>query len=383
MWSYNTLVVLAGAASLGLLCALVGTFAVLRRQALLGDALAHATLPGLCLAFLWLGIKHPLAMPVGAFATGLLGVAAVVALRHGGRLRPDAALGVVLSVFYGAGVVLSRVVQNQTTTGSKAGLERFLLGSAAGMVVQDVVLISLLALAVAVVIGLGYRAWKVMSFDASFALALGLPVSWLDGVLMALVALTVVAGLPAAGAVMVAALLVLPVVSARLWVQRLETLLVLACLLGVAMGSTGVLLSAAVERLPTGPTIVLVGGAIFLVSLLASPQRGLVVRLLRLARFRRQLALFQLLQTLSELHQERSSVPVEISQLAERLGWPPARTAARVLQARVHRWVTQPQPHLAELTPEGRARLRELEQQLAADWGAWLDAAPDREGAAR
>ncbi len=389
MWSYNTLVVLAGAASLGLLCALVGTFAVLRRQALLGDALAHATLPGLCLAFLLLGVKHPLAMPAGALATGLLGVLAVAALQRWGRLRPDAALGVVLSVFYGAGVMLSRVVQNHTTAGSKAGLERFLLGSAAGMVWHDVALISLLALAVAAVIVLGYRVWKVMSFDSQFALALGLPVSWLDGLLMALVALTVVAGLPAAGAVMVAALLVLPVVSARLWVHRLETLVVLSCILGVAMGAAGVLLSASRERLPTGPTIVLVGGACFAVSLVASPQRGLVVRLWRLAQFRRRLALFQLLQTVGELQQEQAGRAVALSQAAARLGWPPSRTAALALQARLQHWLAQPEEkpeekHL-ELTPAGREQLERLQQQLAPEPGSLSvsENAPDGRGSAR
>src|SRR5262249_39926493 len=189
-------------------------FAVLRRRALTGDALAHAALPGLCLAFLVVGERNLPAMLLGALVTGVLGVSIITALKQRTRIKEDAAIGIVLSVFFGAGVVLSRLIQNLSATGSKAGLESYILGKTAGMIAQDVYLIGGVALASLALMLLLYKEFRLVAFDPEFARIEGWPTYRLDLLLMVLIAVTVVIGLPAVGVVMMTALLILPAAAA-------------------------------------------------------------------------------------------------------------------------------------------------------------------------
>ncbi len=298
--AYNTLVVLAGASLLGMAGGLVGSFAVLRRRSLLGDALAHAALPGLCLAFLVVGRRSLPAMQLGALATGLLGIMVVALLRRATRIKEDAAIGIVLSVSFGAGVVLLRYIQNQTTAGSKAGLDAYLFGKTAGMIAADVAFIAAVAALCAAAVGILFKEFKLVAFDAAFAHVQGWPTFWLDLLLLGLIAVSVVISLPAVGVVLTAALLILPGAAARFWTSRLDRLLLVAMLFGLVTGAVGTLISAQVAGLPAGPLIVLVGATLFIFSALMGPRRGAIARLVALAQQRRRLARQRLLIELYE-----------------------------------------------------------------------------------
>ncbi|MBX9787669.1 MAG: metal ABC transporter permease [Pirellulales bacterium] len=298
--AYNTLVVLAGASLLGMAGGLVGSFAVLRRRSLLGDALAHAALPGLCLAFLLVGRRSLPAMQAGALATGVLGVIVIALLRRATRVKEDAAIGIVLSVAFGAGVVLLRYIQNETTEGSKAGLDAYLFGKTAGMIAADVVFIAAVAALCAAAVLILFKELKLVAFDSAFAHVQGWPTLSLDLLLLGLIAVSVVISLPAVGVVLTAALLILPGAAARFWTSRLDRLLVVAMLFGLLTGAIGTLISAQVAGLPAGPLIVLVGAALFLISALAGPRRGAVARWIALTLQRRQLAKQRLLIALYE-----------------------------------------------------------------------------------
>ena len=189
--TYNTLIVLTGTSLLGASSGLVGSFAVLRRQALVGDALAHAALPGLCLAFLILDQRSLPAMLFGAFISGLVGIATIAALKRLTRIKEDAAIGIVLSVFYGGGVVLSRLIQDRTPSGSKAGLETYILGKTAGMIRQDVYWIAAAALLCLLLLFLLYKEFKVVAFDPEFARVQGWPAFVLDVLLMTMIAVII------------------------------------------------------------------------------------------------------------------------------------------------------------------------------------------------
>jgi len=285
---YNTVIVLIGG---GLLCTstgLVGCFAVLRRRALTGDALAHAAFPGACLAFLIWGDRSVPALMLGAFIVGLLGVGVISLLRHGTRVREDSAIGIVLSVAFGVGIVLKVGIQNRVGGGNRAGLDRFMFGQIASMTAQDVYLLAGLALFALVLIGLLYKECKLVVFDAAFAQAQGWPALALDLLLMGLLTLTVVLALRVAGVVLASALLIIPCVTARFWTDRFSHVLLLAMLCGLLMGLTGAGISAQ-YAVPTGPVIVLVGAAFFVLSLILAPRRGLVGRWLAEWRFRREL----------------------------------------------------------------------------------------------
>lgn len=287
--NYNTLVVLSGVSLLGATSGIIGAFAVLRKQALTGDALSHASLPGLCLAFLLLGERNLPAMLLGALASGVVGVAIISALARWTRVKADAAIGTVLTVFFGLGVVLLKIIQNIGGVGSKAGLDSYILGKTAGMTRGDVYVILAASAFCLVLIVVFYKEFQLVSFDGDFARSLGWPVYAIDLLLMSLVAAAVVIGLPNVGVVLVSALLIMPGAAARFWTNRLKTLLWLAGIFGFAIGLVGTILSATFDRLPAGPIIVLAGTVVFLVSLLFGSRRGLLARLIEHVRFQREL----------------------------------------------------------------------------------------------
>ncbi len=284
---YTTLVVLTGTGLLGACSGMVGSFAVLRRRALLGDALSHAALPGVCLAFLIVGERHLPAMLFGAFLTGILGVLIVTGLRNGTRIKEDAAIGIVLSVFYGAGIALSRYVQNHTARGSRAGLETYILGKTSSMILSDVYFIAATALVSLTIVLLLYKEFQIVAFDAEFAEVQGWPAFRLDLLLMTTIAVTVVIGLPAVGVVLMAALLIIPAAAARFWTDRLSLLLGLSAAFGAATGASGTLISSRFNW-AAGPSIVLVGTTVFLASVLLGTRRGILRQLMAEWKYRRQ-----------------------------------------------------------------------------------------------
>jgi manganese/zinc/iron transport system permease protein len=339
---YNTLIVLVGASLLGASAGLIGSFAVLRRQALMGDALSHAALPGICLAFMTIGYRSVPALLLGALLSGLLGVAVVAALRRWTRIKEDAAIGIVLSVFFGAGLALSRLIQNTTSTGNKAGLDSYILGKTAGMTSDDVSWIAGISLVCLMLVLLLFKEFKLAAFDSGFANAQGWPAGRLDLLMMGLIALTVVLGLPAVGVVLMAALLILPGAAARFWTDRLGMMLVLSSLFGLAIGAVGTAISARYSGMPAGPIVVLVGTALFLISVTLAPRRGALARWLVERSFRRNLQRQRMLRTLYELSEQRTaSQAAPFADIVRQKSWTPA-LAARLLSQLAAEGLVQP-----------------------------------------
>ena len=277
---YNTLVVAAAVAVVGFAAGVVGCFGVLRRRALAGDAASHATLAGVVAAFLVTGRRDLPTLLLGAFVAAVASLGCLVAIRRFTRTRDDAATAIVLSVSFGIGIVLLSGLSARGIPGA-GGLEQFLLGHTAALTVADAITLASVSLAVVLVVWLGLKEATLVSFDPAFAAATGWPVALIDYALVALVAAMVVVGLPAAGAVLVTALVVIPPVAARQWTDRVPTMLVLAGTLGCVAAVGGVAASALVPRLATGPTIVLVAALLFAVSFFVAPERGWFARRLR------------------------------------------------------------------------------------------------------
>jgi manganese/zinc/iron transport system permease protein len=268
---------LAGSLLLGLCCGLMGSFLVVRKLALMGDALAHAVLPGVALGFLWNMTKDPLVIFFGAVVSGLLGAGTVQLLRQTSKHREDASLGFVLASFYGAGICLLTMIQTQPG-GNKAGLDKFMFGQAAAMGAGDVALLAGVALACLLTVALLFKEFRVVSFDPGFARAVGLPVRGLLSGLMLLLAFAIVASLQAVGVVLVTAMLVIPAATAYLLTDRLGIMLVLSAVLGMAAGGLGAFGSFVGRNLPTGPFMVLAGAAVFLLALAFGPRHGILAR---------------------------------------------------------------------------------------------------------
>lgn len=356
--AYNTWIVLIGVGLLGANAGLVGSFAVLRGRALTGDALAHAALPGLCLGFLVAGQRSLLAMLLGALATGLLGVAIISGLRRATRVKEDAAIGIVLSVFFGAGIAMSGIIQKTYAGASKAGLDTYIFGKTAGILASDVAAIAAVSLFSLVVIGLLFKEFGLTVFDPAFGRVQGWPVQWLDLGLMGLVAIAVVAGLPAVGVVLMAAMLILPGASARFWTDRLGPLLVVASGLGLAIGVVGTAISAGAGMpavfggarltprwltalsarfagMPAGPILVLVGAGVFMASAAFAPRRGLIARSIAGSRFRRELDERKLLRILYDAAERdgEGAAGVSLDEPSLRRAWNGSRLRAIVSRA--------------------------------------------------
>lgn len=268
---------LIGSILLGLSCGLLGSFIVVRRMALVGDALSHAVLPGVALGFLWGMSKDPVAIFVGAVIAGLVGTAVVSALTRTTRIKPDTALGLVLASFFAVGLCLMTMIQN-LPTGNKSGLDKFLFGQAAALGPDDITLMSIVTVAAVGLITLFYKELLATSFDAGFARVAGIPADWIHHGLMLVLAAATVIALQAVGVVLVSAMLITPAAAAYLLTDRLHRMLIMAGAFGILAGVTGAFFSFVGRGLPTGPLMVIGASIVFTGAYLMGPRHGVVAR---------------------------------------------------------------------------------------------------------
>lgn len=299
----NTRWVLGATMLLGLSSGVLGSFALLRRRSLMGDALAHAALPGICVAYLLTGAKSTGLFLVGAAVAGVLGTLSISLITRYSKIKEDAAMALVLTVFFGVGIMLMTVIQ-KSPKGNQSGLDKFLFGQAASLVGSDVQLMVAITGGLCLLVFLFFKELKLLAFDAGFGAGLGLPMGLLDLLLNLMIVLAVVVGLQAVGVILMAAMLVTPAISARYWTDRLSVMVVLAGVCGAVSGALGTLVSQVGPKVPTGPLIVLSATAVFLVSLLLAPRRGLLAKAIRLLQVRRRVAREGLLRALYELAEE-------------------------------------------------------------------------------
>lgn len=274
--NYYTLIIVAtGAALLGAVSGALGTYAVLRRQSLLGDAISHAALPGIALAFILTGSKTSLILILGAAIAGWVGTLIILSIVQLTRIKYDSALAIVLSTFFGFGLILLTLIQ-RSGNANQAGLDTFIFGQAATLLKQDVLTIGILGGAALIIVFILWKELKLLIFDEGFAASLGLPTRALDILLTSLLVIAIVLGLQAVGAVLMSAMLVAPAVAARQWTNRLNLMVILAAGFGAFAGVSGTIISSSATRIPTGPMIILCATFFVGISIAFAPNRGLV-----------------------------------------------------------------------------------------------------------
>ena len=287
-FDYTLMIVATGAALLGIVSGALGTYAVLRRQSLLGDAISHAALPGVAIAFLLTGSKAPLLLVLGAAIAGWLGTLLIMSIVRLTRIKYDSALAVVLSTFFGFGLVLHTLIQ-RTGNANQAGLDTFLFGQAATILERDILTIGILGGIAIIIMLVFWKELKLLVFDEGFAASLGFSIRVLDILLTSLLVIAIVLGLQAVGAVLMSAMLVAPAVAARQWTDRLSVMMLLAACFGALAGVSGTIISSSAARIPTGPTIVLCATVVVGFSIIFASNRGLLWGLIRQRRNRRSL----------------------------------------------------------------------------------------------
>jgi manganese/zinc/iron transport system permease protein len=273
----NVIYVTIGTIILGSSAAVVGSFTFLRKRALIGDAIAHSILPGICLAFIIGGTKNYFLLITGAFISGWISIIAVDYIVKKSKIKEDTAIGLVLSVFFGFGILLLTHIQ-QGGNAAQTGLDSFLFGKAASMIDTDVIVFSCISVILIITVILFYKELQLISFDEAFAHSVGLPVKWISFLLSSLTVLAVVTGIQAVGVVLMAALLITPFAAARYWSGYLPRILVLAGIIGGFSGFSGTYISYIAPNMPTGPWVVMVLSVIALSSIIFAPKKGIVAR---------------------------------------------------------------------------------------------------------
>ncbi|MEY1556700.1 metal ABC transporter permease [Yoonia sp. R2331] len=313
---YNAALVAIGAALLGFAAGSSGTFLFLRKRALVSDAVAHATLPGVGIAFIVMVSlggdgRSLIGLLLGSAITAWIGLLLIEWIVRHTRLAEDAAIGAVLGVFFGVGIVLLTIIQSMSA-GRQAGLEGFLLGSTAGMLFQDAVVIAIGGSIAVLATWLMRRPMTLVAFDSDYAAAMGYDVRRIDLLMMGLVMGVTVIGLKLVGLILIVAMLIIPAVTARFWTERSGNVIWIAGVVGGASGYLGAVISASAPALPTGPIIVLVAAAVFVFSLLFAPVRGVLAAVIRHRQFQARVHRRQGLLALAAQHPIREAYTLRL-----------------------------------------------------------------------
>ena len=356
---YTIRTVALGAAILGIISGTLSSYTVLRKQSLLGDAMSHATLPGVVIAYLITGQKATLPLMLGAIIAGWIGALLVMVITTQTRVKQDSALGIVLAVFFGFGLTLLSWVQRQGSA-NQSGLDKFLFGRAAALTTDEVLLMAIVGIVALSLVALFWKEFKLLSFDPDYAATQGFPVRFLDITLTTLIVVAIVVALQTVGVVLVSAMVVAPAAAARQWTNKLGVMVLIAALFGALSGVSGALISSADAGLPTGPLIVLSMSVIVLVSLLFAPNRGLVWDWIRRQQNRRELRTSLALEALYHMAQQHGD-PLHAHSTASLQAAMPGRDARYNLrQLASDNLVRQVSADTWALTPAGLQQVDEL-----------------------
>jgi manganese/zinc/iron transport system permease protein len=287
--------------------AVVGTFTFLRKKALVGDAVAHAVLPGICLAFILSGTKNPIILIIGAFITGWISLVLIDLITQRSKLKEDTAIALVLSVFFGVGILMLTNIQHSGNA-AQTGLDSFLFGKAAALVGKDLITFSIVAVVLILTVTLFFKELKLIAFDSNYAKALGIPVKAIDLLLTTLTVLAVVTGIQAVGVVLMAAMLITPAAAARFWTNDVRNMTIIAAIMGSLSGLSGAYVSFVAPSMPTGPWIVMIISAIALSSFFFAPKRGIISRYFSQRRLQIMIMDENLLKSLFHLGEQDSDM---------------------------------------------------------------------------
>ena len=394
MFDYNTRLVILCAGLLGVIAGMVGVYLILRKRSLIGDAICHAALPGLAIAFL---IQVALGgdgknlgwLLLGAGLSGTAGSLSIVALRQWTNLKEDAALGIVLSVFFGLGMALFSIVQ-KFPKGNAAGLENFILGKTASVVASDASMLIVASLIVVGTLLIFRKELQLLCFDSLLASAQGWPVLAIDLILLGCVLIVVIVGANIVGVILVIALIVIPPASARFWTHSLTTTILLSGIVGACSGIVGALSSLMIDRVPSGAAVVLAASCFFCISMLFGFERGLIWRAWNHGIQKSKTDQEHVLRSIYELleskglapqvHAQMRSEPANLNELVRMRTWTSSRLHTAVRQICRQGWATINSEGSAVLTASGiQQSMRAVRRHrlLELYFSRWADLSPD------
>lgn len=287
--------------------AIVGTFTFLKKKALVGDAIAHSVLPGVCLAFILSGEKNPVILIIGALITGWLSLIIIDHINRWSKIKEDTAIALILAVFFGIGIFLLTIIQ-KSGNAAQSGLDSFLFGKAASLVGKDLITFSSVAVILLVVVIAFFKEFKILAFDDNYAATLGIPVKSIELLLTSLTVLAVVVGIQSVGVVLMAAMLITPAAAARYWTHQIFSMIILAAVFGAVSGLAGAYISYVAPSMPTGPWIVVTISTIAFFSFFFAPGKGIIYRTTRQMRIRKRITDENILKALYQMGEKNHSL---------------------------------------------------------------------------
>lgn len=338
----NIVSVVIGAILLTASSAVVGTFTFLRKKALVGDAVAHSVLPGICLAFILSGTKNPVILILGAFLTGWISLLVIDIITQRSKIKEDSAIAIVLSVFFGIGILMLTNIQHSGNA-AQTGLDSFLFGKAAALVGNDLITFGIVAIVLIITVSLFFKELKLIAFDSHYARALGIPVKAIDLLLTTLTVLAVVTGIQAVGVVLMAAMLITPAAAARFWTNDVKAMTLIAAIMGAVSGLSGAYVSYIAPAMPTGPWIVMIISAIALFSFFLAPKRGILSRLIDQTKLQNMIMDENLLKALFHLGEEDEDMfkARSAGQIIEKRHFPRKRLKASLIRLKRQGYLTR------------------------------------------
>jgi manganese/zinc/iron transport system permease protein len=340
--------------------AIVGSFTFLNKRSLVGDAIAHAVLPGICLGFILSGTKNPIALIIGAFITGWLSLVIIEYIDRKTRIKEDTAIGLILSVFFGIGILMLTVIQ-KSGNAAQSGLDTFLFGKAAALVGSDLYVFLAVAIILLITVFLLFKEFALLAFDKDYARSIGLPVNGIQLVLTSLIVLAVVIGIQAVGVVLMAAILITPAAAARFWTDKIKVMFLLASVFGAISGLSGAYISYIAPAMPTGPWIVVVISVIAFISFFLAPRRGIISRLARQRRIRKNINEENVLKIFYQLGEQEKNffIPYSTDSLIARR-WYDQDALITILKRLRRQGYLVPVGETWKLTEEGKTRAQRV-----------------------
>lgn len=382
--------IVIGAILLAISSSMVGCFTLLRKRALVGDAVAHSVLPGICIAFMLHGTKNPFVLLIGAFIAGWISLVAIDYITSKTRIKEDTAIGLVLSIFFAVGIMLLTGIQNSDAglynatseySSSKSGLSNFLFGNAASISQLDVYVFGGVAVILIIVTFIFYKEFKMLSFDETFTTSIGFPVRTLQLIMTTLTVFAVVIGIQSVGVVLMSAMLITPAAAARFWTNRLGVMIMVSVLIGVFSSLAGSYISY-VSSSPTGPWIVVVLSILAVISFFIAPKKGIITRMISQRKFKNKIveenilkALFQLGETEHNFYIERTE-----DQLLAKREMLPSQLKLGLRRLKMHRFIKKSGTGRFNLTKAGFTegqRVTKLHRLWELYLTEYLNIAPD------
>lgn len=283
-----------GTCIIGLVAGALGSFAYLRKQSLISDVVAHSALPGALLAFLAAVVifevngRNMLGLLIGAVITGTMSALFANAIAKGTKIRIDTAMCISLTVFFGTGMIVLRIITQGRFPG-KGGIEEYLFGNASVLTIADLQTITAVGALALILMVAFWKEFTLRTFDPDLSTLLGFRAWVIDTLMFTTIVISIVIGVKAVGVVLMIAFVVTPPAAARQWTNTLPGMVALSGVFGAVGSGVGAYLSVSIGNVPTGPVIVLTLFVIFLVSLLLAPHRSIIATVLRNARAREAL----------------------------------------------------------------------------------------------